>query len=95
MKELLEKARRLGVQPWQLEMMQAVDDSHVRDLVQDFRRGPAAPSSLVEDKPEDRRPANVAVDVPLGLPAGIRYVDALCDAQDAADRAELKRKLGK
>jgi hypothetical protein len=32
---------------------------------------------------------------PLGPPPGIRWVDAQLDAQDAKDRAELARKLGK
>jgi hypothetical protein len=32
---------------------------------------------------------------PIGPPPGIRYVDAQLDAQDAKDRAELARKLGK
>jgi hypothetical protein len=31
---------------------------------------------------------------PIGPPPGLRYVDAQLDAQDARDRAELKRKLG-
>jgi|SRR6186997_146337 hypothetical protein len=95
MKELLEKARRLGVQPWQIEMMQAVDDSHVRDLVNDFSRGPAAPSSLTETPGVAPRTSGPAVEVPLAPPPGVTLVDALCDAQDAVDRAELKRKLGK
>jgi hypothetical protein len=30
---------------------------------------------------------------PLRPPEGINYVDALCDAQDAADKAERLRKL--
>jgi hypothetical protein len=36
-----------------------------------------------------------AHETPLGPPPGIRYVDAQLDAQDAKDRAELVRKLGK
>jgi hypothetical protein len=32
---------------------------------------------------------------PISSPPGLRYVDAQLDAQDARDRAELARKLGK
>jgi hypothetical protein len=32
--------------------------------------------------------------IPLEPPPGIREVDRLCDAQDAVDRAELRKRLG-
>jgi hypothetical protein len=47
------------------------------------------PPSSPEAKPLPAR--GFIDDAPLGPPAGIRYVDAMCDAQDARDRAELVR----
>jgi hypothetical protein len=32
---------------------------------------------------------------PLEPPSGIKYVDQMCDVQDAIDRRDLQRKLGK
>ena len=49
-------------------------------------RGTSAPPAPAE--PTLGRPGFVD-DAPLGPPPGIRWVDALCDAQDARDRAAL------
>jgi hypothetical protein len=71
----------------------AVPDRLIRDLVNDFRRGPAAPSSMAtrpgHSKPDEPdRPRTGWVDpAPLQSPPGIEHVDALCDAQDRRDRA--------
>ena len=49
---------------------------------------PPPPSTPAAEPPSDR-PSGWAKFDPLSSPPGIRYVDALCDAQDARDRAAL------
>ena len=53
--------------------------------------GKPAPSSAPAPpaEPSSGRPSGWAKFDPLSSPPGIRYVDALCDAQDARDRAAL------
>jgi hypothetical protein len=78
-------------------MTDVVDDRLMSSIVQDQRRGVSAPSGLAG--PDEPRPAPVkgsgwAKTQPLELPSGTKYVDQLCDVQDAIDKAELRRRLG-
>jgi len=75
-------------------MAEAVDDSCIRDLVSDFRRGPAAPSSLAENK-SSPRPRSAAVEIPLASPSGVAQCDRIMDVADELDRRDLAQRLGK
>src|SRR5215831_12380012 len=70
------------------EMAKITPDALVRSIVEDNRKakGVPAPSGLLPDEPA--RPAPVrgsgwAKTQPLELPSGTKYVDQLCDMQDA------------
>jgi hypothetical protein len=95
----LREAALTGLQPYQVRANRAVPDRLVRSLVDDFRRGPAVPSSLAtrpgHSQPEPERPkGNGWVEAaPLKAP-DVRWVDRQLDAQDKLDRAEaLRRQL--
>jgi hypothetical protein len=86
-REALEReARRRGLEPWQVEAMQAVDDKLMAEIVSDFRRGPSQPSGLLgPSKPEPVK-RSAAVERPLESPPGVAILDRLMDNIDAADR---------
>jgi hypothetical protein len=84
-------------------MVAAVPDHVIRDIVRD-NRAPTGPTGAIPTSQQSSGggSANVpgsgtgwAREIPIGPPPGLRYVDAQLDAQDARDRAELARKLGK
>ena len=54
-----------------------------------WRISVSPPASPPPAEPPADRPSGWAKFDPLSSPPGIRYVDALCDAQDARDRAAL------
>jgi len=93
---LAEEAKRRGLQEWELEASKAVDDALVRSIVDDFRRGPAQPSSLgtTPDKPKVEPKAGSGWEdaAPLQQPPGIKIIDAMMDQQDKIDRAERIKK---
>jgi hypothetical protein len=72
---------------WKQEMIRAVPDSLLRDIVNDSRRGPAAPSSLASSVQSEKPRAPSGGTTPIQPPPGIKYVDQLCDAADRRDRA--------
>jgi hypothetical protein len=79
------------VTPWMREMAQAVPTSLVRDIVNDFRGGPAQLRPLAEflnKGPVAEPPLAVATTVPLGPQPGIAAVDAI--AKGFADREKLE-----
>ena len=93
---LAERARKRGLQPWQLEMMETVDDATVRSLVSDFRGGPSQPSSIagapaVQHKKQGGSGWNDPL--PLSNPPGVNLADRLMDQQDQIDRIRRKRML--
>jgi hypothetical protein len=92
--QLEAEARRLGVEPWQLEMARAVPDNVMRSIVADFRRGVPERSSIAADSGPSRQNA-VAVERPLGPPPGVNLCDQLMDMQDRLDRAERERLFGR
>jgi hypothetical protein len=78
------------------EMSKIVPDQLMADIVRDNRKGVPAPSGLIPD--EKREPAPVrgsgwSKPRPLEPPSGIRYVDQLCDVQDAIDKGDLARRI--
>jgi hypothetical protein len=78
------------------EMARIVPDGMMQDIVQEMKHGRSAPSGLLA--PERQEPpvkgSGWQKPVPLDVPPGTKYVDQLCDVQDAIDRRELKRRLG-
>jgi hypothetical protein len=95
LRELLRKYLELKVRlsnPVQRAMLDAVPDKLMRDIVNDHRRGVSPPSSLASTPGAPPPPARLSgwsEPAPLGPPPGINYVDALCDAQAAKERAAL------
>jgi len=93
---LAERARKRGLQPWQLEMMETVDDATIRSIVSDFRGGPSQPSSIagapaVQHKKQGGSGWNDPL--PLSNPPGVNLADRLMDQQDQIDRIRRKRML--
>jgi hypothetical protein len=87
--ELEREARRRGLAPWQLAAERAVPTNVVRGLVEDaYRSNPVTGGKSMAEKPKAERGTGYRDASPLGPQPGINYVDALCDAQDARDRAE-------
>jgi len=93
--QLEAEAKRLGIQPWELEMARATPTNVVRDVVRDLRNGPAQRSSGMGEEPAKARQGAVAVERPLRPPPGLSLVDQLCDLQDRIDREERARQLAK
>ena len=79
-----------------MEAMVDASRSYMADLRADARKpnpiqassSPITSSPSTQSQPQ-RRGTGWRDEVPLGPPAGIKYVDAQVDAQDAKDRAEL------
>jgi hypothetical protein len=83
----------------------AVPDHVLREIAMRDNRAPTGRPGMIPTNQQSSGgggSANVpgsgtgwAHETPIGPPPGIRYVDAQLDAQDAKDRAELVRRLGK
>jgi hypothetical protein len=79
------------------EMVRAVPDRMLRDIVHDNRAPTGRPGMIPSSQqPTGVRGTNVAGsgtgwarETPLGPPPGVNYADRLMDHQDAKDRAEL------
>ena len=91
------RARQLGIPAWQLEMMEAVDDATIRDIVADSRRGWGSPPPTSHAQPRaavsssERSPTATAISEAIGSlkpPPGVELCDRLVDVQDAMDRRE-------
>jgi hypothetical protein len=86
--QLEAEARRRGLEPWQVAAERAVPTNVVRGLVEDaYRSNPVTGGKSMAEKPKPRG-SGWQDARPLSAQPGINYVDALCDAQDARDRAE-------
>src|SRR6266851_594010 len=83
------EARRRGIEPWQLEMAEAVPSDLVGDIVRDQTR--AAKPEAAEPV---RRGSGWAPERPLDPPPGVAIMDQMMDAQDAVDRSALAKRLG-
>ena len=84
------EAKRLGKTVTQLRMEMATPDAVVRDIVDDARRGLSQSQSMIASRPEAEptRRSNKGEPKPLQSPPGIALIDAMCEAQDARDKAE-------
>jgi hypothetical protein len=81
------------------QMCGYVGDKLMADIVSDNRKakGVPAPSGLIPDEKRLEpvvRGSGWQKSQPLDVPPGTRWVDQLCDVQDAIDKAELRRRLG-
>jgi hypothetical protein len=79
------------VTPWMREMAQAVPTSLVRDIVNDFRGGPAQLRPLAPQNEEP--PPTVATTVPIGPQRDIAAIDAIAKGFADRERAEELAKL--
>jgi hypothetical protein len=75
-------------------MTDVVDDKQMRDIVSDLKGGRAEPGFLPPTgKPEERRLGPVKA-LPLEGRRDIRWIDQMCDVQDAIDKAERAKGFG-
>jgi len=93
--ELAKEARERGLPEYVVEASRAVPDSLVRDLVNDFRRGPSLPSSMAQKgpAPEVKRGTGWQADVPLRQPPGVDLIDRMVKGQDQLDQLERIQQL--
>jgi len=84
--------RKPPLQEWQADMIRTVPDSLVRDLVNDFRRGPAVRSSLAS-RPGSQEPVRPVGggSTPVSPPPGLQWVDRIAESFAATDRANAIR----
>jgi hypothetical protein len=76
------------------DLMKAVPDKLCQEIVQDLRSGRSEPGWLKPTgAPPPERGSGWAKPLEHGSPSGLRYVDQLCDVQDALDKRELERRL--
>jgi hypothetical protein len=89
------EAKRRGLEPYQVRATQAVGDRLVRDIVADARRGLSQSASMIPDRqrsePSPTGNNGWVEPAPLSSPPGISTIDAMCEAQDRADRAAVVR----
>jgi hypothetical protein len=95
---LIRKARAMfgsGAMPRSAveDLVKAVPDEQVRAIVKDLGKGPAQPGKLLEEPKGVVRGSGWAKEAPLEPPPGVKWVDQLCDVQDAIDRRELEKRL--
>jgi hypothetical protein len=93
--QLAEAARKRNLPEWQQEMVEAVDDATIRSLVNDFRRGPPGPSSIVKTDPKveiETRRTSTSEPRPLVTPY-VSDVDRVAAGFAAEDRAERVRQF--
>ena len=94
--EVAAEAKRLGVSEATLEASRAVPTSLVQDIVSDFRRGVAQPSSIAapsKPKVEPKKGTGWSEPLPLSNPPGVDLADRLTDQQDQIDRIRRERML--
>lgn len=76
-------------------MTDVVDDKQMHQIVQEHRSGRAEPGWVKPgEKVQVPRGSGWAKPVDLGSPSSIRYIDQMCDVQDAIDKAERAKGLG-
>ena len=97
---LIRKAKAMlgtGVMPRSAvdDLVKAVGDEQVRDIVRDLRGGPSQPSSLLA--PTGGRPVVRGTgwaERKLESPPGVAICDQMMDVQDALDKRKLRERLG-
>jgi hypothetical protein len=90
------RAERLGCMPPSAvqDLVKAVGDQQVRDIVNDLKGGRSEPGFLPPTKsPPVARGSGWAKPLEHGSPSGLRYVDQMCDVQDRLDKRDLERRF--
>jgi hypothetical protein len=76
------------------DLVNAVGDKQVREIVHDLRSGRAEPGFLPPDGSlPKKRGSGWQKPAELGSPPGLKYIDQLVDAQDAMDKRDLEKRL--
>lgn len=77
------------------DLIKAVPDKVCHEIVQDLRTaGRSEPGFLPPSKgPAPVRGSGWTKPMEHNSPSGLRYVDQLCDLQDALDRRDLEKRL--
>ena len=90
------RARALGISEWQLEVIEK--QGSIGNLREDLAALSRVqqPRSMVAPKPAEpvKKGSGWQDNQPVTQPPGIKYVDAMCDHQDAVDLVEKLKKLG-
>jgi hypothetical protein len=76
---------------WEQEMVRAISNSLIRDIVADSRRGPAAPSSLASPAQSEKPRPPSGGTAEIKSPPGIDTIDRMCAEQDRAAKAAAVR----
>jgi hypothetical protein len=88
-----QKQKPVPLQEWQQDVIRAVPNSLLRDIVADSRRGPTAPSSLARPVQSEPRQAGGGT-AALKPPPGIDHIDRIGQAFAHNDKmAALKVKV--
>jgi hypothetical protein len=76
------------------DLTACVDDKLMADIVKDFRRTPPSPGMLPEKSVPVKRGSGWIDSVPLdnSVP-GLKYIDQMCDVQDALDKREREKQF--
>ena len=82
-------------QEWQRDMERVAPTSLVRSIADDFRRGPAGPSSIAGARSVNNEPRAASGGVtPITQPPGLRWIDQQCDAADRQEQiAALRQRV--
>ena len=89
-----ERASRCGLPVSVMDdLVRAVPDKLVRDLVNDFRKSPAGPGIVPEEKPVKKGTGWVQSPGLENSIPGLKYVDQLCDVQDALDKRQREKQF--
>lgn len=79
---LAARARALGLEPWQLEAAEAIDNATLRGIVADNRHDVHQPSSIApQGEAAPARGTGWAEPRPLAVPPGTALIDRLCGAK--------------
>jgi hypothetical protein len=76
-----------------MEMARAVPDSLMRDIVKDFWKGVARPSSMAAQQPVQKGTGWVTP-APLRSPPGVELIDRMMATDDKRWRAERAKEFG-
>jgi hypothetical protein len=75
-------------------MTDVVDDQQMRQIVAEHRHGRSEPGGLTDAPGPKERRSVPQKEVPLEARRDIRWIDQMCDVQDAIDKAERAKGLG-
>jgi hypothetical protein len=100
MHQMREKRMSMATPPSVIRDWAVLDNATVRGIVLDNRNAPTGPTGMIPNsgsggaRPSAGDGTGFVDPRPLSNPPGTNWVDAIAIADDARQRAELKRKLG-